>query len=152
MLDHARGKISINAHLFVRPFLIRPPVSILAAWRRPIGGTRIVHVRQHRRGSVEVGADSAAPSISMLEDGGDARPAHGRVDELATLGANIADLDAARGIDGNCLRVGGVLGFRPKLDRFPWLAHRYLEAPRRTGLVGMVGADDGEGDVAHLQL
>lgn len=143
MLDHARGKISINAHLFVRPFLIRPPVSILAAGRRPIGGARIVHVRQCRRGSVKVGADSAAPSISMLEDCGRACPAHGRVDELAALGANIADLDAARGIDGDRLRVGEVFRFRPKLDRFAWLAHRYLEAPRRAGLVRMVGADDG---------
>lgn len=72
-------------------------------------------------------------------------------DAPAPLRRDVANLDAAAGVDRDRQRVGWVLGFGPKFDRLPALADGEFEAAGRAALVGVIGADDGEGECGEAQ-
>lgn len=66
--------------------------------------------------------------------------------QRSALGGEIAEMDAALAEYGDGVLIGRVFGFRAQLDRIAGGAQRDLETAARTlALVGVIGADDGEG-------
>ena len=108
--------------------------------------------RQEWFTAVQVRPDGRAPLLFLLEDGLHDAFAHGFADYGRAFGPDIANLDATHRIDRDGLGICGVLRFGDQIDRLARLAHSDLEAPCRAGLVGMVGADDGEGEGEAAQL
>lgn len=70
----------------------------------------------------------------------------GRVEEMNVAGNDdVAQLDAAEGIDVDRPAVGWVLRLAAQLDRFARHAKDNLEPPCRTARIRIVGADNGKG-------
>ena len=63
-------------------------------------------------------ADGGTPPLSLLEDGLHNAIAHSLAYQRSTFGANIANLNTPRRINGYCLRVCRVFGFGAQLNRF----------------------------------
>ena len=122
---------------------IRLKIVVWLRWRPGLTAVR----RRQFRVAIEGDANHRAVGRFLLEDAAHVLAvAQGSGDHAAALGRQVSDLDAADAEDGNGARICGVVGLGDELDRLTWLAELDLEAPARAALVGIVGADDGEGE------
>ena len=108
-------------------------------------------LRQSQWRAVDRQPDHRAPLRRLLKYGLKfAAGRHRAYDQWRALRSQIADLHVALSVDRDRKRVGRVVRLAPQIDRVARLAERNVETPRRTTLVRMVGADDCEGEGAHL--
>ena len=131
-----------NAYLFVVD-RIRPKSAVVSLFL-------IGHGRQCRHITVERDAQPSARSVQRLKYscGGMALPPEG-ADEYGAFGFQIAELDAAAGVDRDCVFIEWVLGLRAQLDWLTGAAHLQLEEAGRPLRVRVSDADDREGLRPH---